>query len=77
VPAAPVDLRNLSKPEHQGPPEGRTAFANRELFFYGLVVPILFLATCWNVFHTCEATWFSTFLRGDEHLVVDSMIQGW
>jgi hypothetical protein len=74
-PPAPVDLPDSPKPEDRGPPVGSTAFARRDLFLYVLVVPILFLATCWNVFHTCEHVWFSTFLLGDEHLVIDSMIR--
>jgi len=74
-PTASVDLPDSPKPEDPGPPVGSTAFARRDLFLYVLVVPILFLATCWNVFHTCERVWFSTFLLGDEHLVIDSMIR--
>ena len=74
-PPAPVDLPDSPEPEDPGPPVGGTKFARRDLFLYVLVVPILFLATCWNVFHTCEPVWFSTFLRGDDHLVIDSMIR--
>jgi hypothetical protein len=72
---APVDLPDSPKPEIPGPPAGSTWFARRDLFLYGLAVPILFFATCWNAFHTCEHVWFSTFLRGDDNLVIDSMIR--
>ncbi len=72
---APVDLPDGPKPEDHVPPVGRTKFARRDLFLFGLAVPILFLATFWNVFHTCERVWFSTFMRGDDNLVIDSMVR--
>ena len=74
-PPASVDLPDSPKPEDPGPPVGSTAFARRDLLLYVVVVPILFLATCWNVFHTCEHVWFSTFQRDDEGFVIGSLIR--
>jgi hypothetical protein len=74
-PRASVELPESLKPEDPVPPAGSTAFGGRDLLLYCLVVPILFLATCWNVFHTCEGVWFSKFLVGDEDLVIGSLIR--
>jgi hypothetical protein len=74
-PPVPVDLPDGPNLENPGPPVEGTAFARRDLFRYGLVVSILFLAIFWNVFHICQEPWFSTFQRVDENLVTDTMIR--